>query len=104
MSQQALCPHPLAFEEKAARLGWAGWIPTPGVTDEDKELYISLGERHVHIMSIAEALALSDEELQQRIESAIGMSQDEVARLYGMSDQEIEAASGALYPQNESIW
>ena len=91
------CPHPLAFQEKALRLGWSGWAPTPGVTDEDKELYISLGEQHVHVMSIEEALALPDEELQQRIESAIGMTVDEASEQYGVNVDEV--SGGVRYPQ-----
>lgn len=65
-------------------MGWAGWIPTPGATDEDRELYISLSDQHTHIMSIQEALALSDSELQRRIEAAIGMSYAESCKLHGV--------------------
>jgi hypothetical protein len=71
------CPHPIALQEKLARLGWFDWEPTPGITDEGAVLYISLGERHVFIMTTDEALALSDEHLQKRIESALGMTHEE---------------------------
>ena len=95
------CPHPIAFQEKAARLGWAGWIPTPGVTDEDKELYITLGEQSVHVMSIEEALALSDGELQQRIEAAIGMTVEEASERYGVNPDEIPG--GVRYLQQGDV-
>jgi hypothetical protein len=74
-------PHPVAFQEKLARLGWGAWQPTPGVTGEGAVLYITLGERHVFIMTTDEALALSDIELQKRIESAIGMSHEEACKI-----------------------
>jgi hypothetical protein len=82
-------PQPKEFQEKAARLGYGGWYPTPGVTDEDKELYISLGERHIHVISIAEALTLSDEALQQRIDMATGMTFEESCERYGVAIEDI---------------
>lgn len=96
---QYVCPHPKEFQEKAARLGWAGWIPTPGVTDEDKELYITLGKRHVHVMSIDEVLVLSDEALQRRIEDAIGMTVEQASEQYGINPDEV--VGGVRYPQSE---
>jgi hypothetical protein len=93
------CPHPIELQEKLARLGWAGWYPTPGVTDEDKVLYASLGDNHIPVIAIEEALALPDEALQQRIESAMGMSFAESCERYGIDIT--ERPDGVLYPHTE---
>lgn len=86
-----ICPHPIELQEKLGRLGWAGWIPTPDVTDEDRELYISLSGQHTHLMSVQEALALSDGELQRRIEAAIGMTYAEACGLHGVDPDTLPA-------------
>jgi hypothetical protein len=96
MKNQITCPHPIALQEKLARLGWVGWYPTPDVSDEDKVLYASLGERHIPVINIDEALTLSDEELQSRIEDAIGMTFYEASERYGIDIA--ERPDGVLYP------
>lgn len=91
MSSKPVCPYPQAFQDKAARIGWWGmWVPTPGVTyeEEAKEFYITLGDQHIYIMSIEEALSLSDDELVQRVETAIGMSSEEARERYGVEVEE----------------
>ena len=57
-------PYPKELDEKFTRIGWGNWEPTPGVTDEGQEVYLTI---HLHIMSTQEALALSDEEFKQRV-------------------------------------
>ena len=63
---QAINPHPKALQEKFQRIGWDddSWIPTPGVSDEATELYLTI---HMHAMSVEEALSLSDEEFSRRL-------------------------------------
>ena len=89
MTEQIVCPHPIEFQRKLARLGWVGWCPTPGVTDEDRVFYISLGDRHIPVISVDEALTLSDEALQARIEDAIGMTFYEACERYGRDIEDV---------------
>lgn len=98
-------PHPPAFHQRLARLGWVcaalappttlphswpackndgNWVPTPEVTDEDQEFYVTLGEQHYHIMSIEEAMKLSDVDLFRRIEEVCGMSIEAMCEQYGV--------------------
>ena len=64
-------PHPSEFVEKLRRIGWGNWTPTDGVTDEATELYVTPdGEQPLHVMSVAEAWSLSDDELAQRLREA----------------------------------
>lgn len=85
------------LQEKLKRLGWGGWVPTPGVTDEDKFIYITLGNQHTRIMSHKEALALNDTELQRRIEEAIGMTFEQACEQYGLAPDEITSKGGESY-------
>lgn len=64
-------PHPKELQEKFLRLGWGTWVPTPGVEDEDREIYLTLNGEHFHVMSVEEALSLSDDELKRRMEEAM---------------------------------
>lgn len=57
-------PQSQKLQEKLARIGWVGWEPTPGVTDEDEQVYVTV---HLHALSVEEALSLSDEELDARL-------------------------------------
>ena len=57
-------PQPQELQEKLARIGWTAWEPTPGVTDEDEQVYVTV---HLHAMSAEAALSLSDEELNARM-------------------------------------
>jgi hypothetical protein len=88
--EDAVCPHPQEFQAKMLSLGWDSrtWVPTPGVTDEATEFYVTLGNRHIHIISIAEAMALSDDELRTRIEQAAGMSKHDLCEQYGANSAE----------------
>jgi len=61
-------PQPQALIDKLARIGWGDWIPTPGVSDEDREFYVSLNsETHLHIMSVQEALSATSEVVEQHL-------------------------------------
>lgn len=62
--QEVICPYPKELDEKFERMGWGNWQPTPGVTDEGQEVYLTL---HLHVMSAEEALAMSDTDFVQRL-------------------------------------
>jgi hypothetical protein len=57
-------PYLKKLNEKFIRIGWGTWEPTPGVTDEEQEVYLTI---HLHLMSVEEALSLSDEEFKRRL-------------------------------------
>lgn len=62
-------PQPPALQEKLARLGYGAWYPTPGVLDEDTELYLSLdANTHLYVMPVEEALELTDGDLGRSLE------------------------------------
>jgi hypothetical protein len=85
MAEKPKCPHPQEFQTRMTALGWNydAWVPTPGVTDEASELYVTLGSRHFHIINIDEAMRLSDEELTAKIEQVTGMSTYAMREQYG---------------------
>ncbi len=88
MSNKIINPAPQEFQNRMRRLGWGSWVPTPGVTDEDREFYLTLGDTHIHVMSIAEAMTLSDEELFRRMEEKAGMSIEEMCERYGVEESQ----------------
>lgn len=82
MNQQIVCPHPKELTDKFLRLGWGDWIPTPDVSDESKELYLTVDGQHMHVMSVEEALSLSDMELEQRLIDVMSEHRNEAIAEY----------------------
>jgi hypothetical protein len=101
VSEQIINPQPQELQDKFSRLEWGTWIPTPGVTDEDKELYVSLPlswlkeereifpdlpapteDKHLYVMSAAEALSLSDEDFEHRLWDIMTNHRDEAVAAY----------------------
>lgn len=71
-------PHSKELQDKFLRIGYGQWVPTPGVEDEEREIYLTVNGQHVHVMSVEEALSLSDEDLKQRMEAAMQGQQEAV--------------------------
>lgn len=92
------CPHPKEFQECMTRLGFdsEAWGPTPGVTDDATEFYVTLGNKHFHVMSVEESTALSDEDIFARIEQVTGVSIDDMYQYSVDGDAEWQERYGSL--------
>ncbi len=66
-SEHITNPHSLALQEKFARIGWETFVPTPGISDESKEIFITDEDEHFYVMTVREALTLSDGEFAVRL-------------------------------------
>lgn len=82
MSEQIVNPYPLALQEKFERIGWGNFVPTPGVTDEGKEVYITYKDEHFYVMTASDALTLSDEDFENRLWNILYNEQEVAKVLY----------------------